>query len=175
MNLDEIRRKNLRTWIDTDPVSMGNVENWCSHYSQFLDDDEKPLSPTYIRQLAPKRGKPNRNIGEDVARKLERIGNKGAWWMDVLHEPREPSHADLPMHDRLVLSSDTRSSSVSSKSSQSELAAWPFEPVDEKRFYALSERARGFVLAQLQAAIVEAEKLFDSENAARAANAPRRG
>lgn len=46
--------------------------------------------------------------------------------------------------------------------------AWPFAPVDERRFNSLSERAQGFALGQFQAAIVEAERLFGAqdENAA---------
>lgn len=83
MEIDEIRRRRLREWIDTDPVSMGDVEAWCGYYSQFVQKDESPLSPTYIRQLVPKRGTPNRNIGEKVARRLERIGNKPAGWLDT--------------------------------------------------------------------------------------------
>lgn len=103
MEIDEIRRRRLREWIDTDPVSMGDVEAWCGYYSQFVQKDESPLSPTYIRQLVPKRGNPNRNIGEKVARRLERIGQKPSGWLDASPEattPRdilnqEPSHAQV--------------------------------------------------------------------------------
>lgn len=72
----EIRRRNLRLWIDTDPRSRGNVSEWCNHYSQFIDPEQgdTPLTPNYVRQLAPQEGPAPRNIGERVARKLERIG-----------------------------------------------------------------------------------------------------
>lgn len=79
METADIRRKNLRRWIDTDPVSRGNVEAWCSHYSRFSD---KPITPSYIRQLVPERGKPSRNIGERVARKLEIAGGKPVGFLD---------------------------------------------------------------------------------------------
>lgn len=59
---------------------MGNVEQWCSHYSQF---SKKPLSPTYIRQLAPEKGKSARNIGERSARNFEAIGGKPKGWLDI--------------------------------------------------------------------------------------------
>lgn len=83
MEIEEIRRQNLRYWIDTDPHSQGNVTAWCNYYSQFVDDDEASLTPSYIRQLAPKNGKPQRHIGEKSARRLERIGGKPHGWMDV--------------------------------------------------------------------------------------------
>lgn len=82
MKLEEVRRLRLRHWIDTDPVSMGDVEAWCSHYSEFVGEGENTLSPTYIRQLVPKRGHAARNIGERTARRLERIGSKPKGWLD---------------------------------------------------------------------------------------------
>lgn len=83
MEIEEIRRQNLRYWIDTDPHSTGNATAWCNYYSQFVDDDEAPLTPSYIRQLVPKRGEAKRHIGEKSARRLERIGGKPVGWLDV--------------------------------------------------------------------------------------------
>ena len=84
MDISDIRRTRLRQWIDTDPVSKGDVEAWCAYYSGFVGKDESPLSPTYIRQLVPKSGRGARNIGERTARRLERIGSKPAGWLDFL-------------------------------------------------------------------------------------------
>lgn len=83
MEIEEIRRQNLRHWIDTDPHSMGNATAWCNHYSQFIEAGEATLTPTYIRQLVPKTGSPKRHIGEKSARRLERIGGKPVGWLDV--------------------------------------------------------------------------------------------
>lgn len=80
MDIAEVRRRNLRAWIDQDPHSQGNVEAWCHHYSRFAD---KPISPTYIRQLVPARGGAARNIGERAARKLEAAGGKPPGWLDI--------------------------------------------------------------------------------------------
>lgn len=82
MNIEDVRRLKLRQWIDTDPASMGDVEAWCSYYSKFAAAGENTLSPTYIRQLVPKRGRAGRNIGERTARRLERIGRKPKGWLD---------------------------------------------------------------------------------------------
>lgn len=82
----ETRRRRLRHWIDTDPHSMGNVERWCSHYSQFA---KKPLSPTYIRQLVPEKGSSARNIGERSARNFEAIGGKPRGWLDIDEQQQE--------------------------------------------------------------------------------------
>lgn len=76
MEIEEIRRLRLRQWIDNDPVSQGDVEKWCNHYSKLAVEGDGTLSPTYIRQLVPKRGTASRNIGERVARRLERIVGK---------------------------------------------------------------------------------------------------
>lgn len=76
MEIEEVRRLRLRQWIDSDPVSLGDVEKWCNHYSKLAAEGDGTLSPTYIRQLVPKRGNPSRNIGERVARRLERIVGK---------------------------------------------------------------------------------------------------
>jgi len=79
MDLYHVRRKRLRQWIDSDPVSLGVVKAWCSYYSRFT---EKPLNPVYIRQLVPKRGSPKSNIGERTARALEVAGGKLPGWLD---------------------------------------------------------------------------------------------
>lgn len=76
MEIEEVRRLRLRQWIDNDPVSLGDVEKWCNHYSKLAAAGDGTLSSTYIRQLVPKRGNPSRNIGERVARRLERIVGK---------------------------------------------------------------------------------------------------
>lgn len=76
MEIEEVRRLRLRQWIDIDPVSLGDVEKWCEHYSKRAGEEGGTLSPTYIRQLVPKRGKASRNIGERSARRLERIVGK---------------------------------------------------------------------------------------------------
>lgn len=71
------RRKNLRLWIDTDQNSRGNVSEWCDYYSQFIDPakGDSPLTPSFVRQLVPQdQGPAPRNIGERLARKLERVG-----------------------------------------------------------------------------------------------------
>lgn len=78
-DIHEIRRRRLREWIDTDPVSLGVVEAWCAYYSQFA---EKPINPVHIRQIAPKRGKPTSNLGEARARSLEIAGGKLTGWLD---------------------------------------------------------------------------------------------
>lgn len=98
MDIAEIRRRNLRAWIDNDPASNGNVEAWCAYYSQFA---EKPLTPSYVRQLAPERGKAVRNIGERAARKLEAIGRHPPGWLDFDHSsgspaPPAPTPYELP-------------------------------------------------------------------------------
>lgn len=94
MEESEIRRTRLRQWIDDDPVSRGNIEAWCRHYSQFIQDDQQ-LTPTFIRQLAPRNGKPARNIGEKVARRLEKIGGKPAGWLDRAENASEPATLNL--------------------------------------------------------------------------------
>ncbi|THF65154.1 hypothetical protein [Pseudothauera rhizosphaerae] len=88
MEIAQIRRLRLRQWIDEDPCSKGNVTSWCNHYSQFSfrDADDSPISPTYIRQIVPKRSAPTRNLGEKAARRLERIGGKEAGWLDRLDD-----------------------------------------------------------------------------------------
>lgn len=91
MEPEEIRRLRLREWIDTDPYSNGDVEAWCVHYSKLAKEGEGTLNPTYIRQLVPKKGTPNRNIGERTARRLERIGNKPKGWLD-----QEPGREQTP-------------------------------------------------------------------------------
>ena len=98
MDIAEIRRRNLRAWIDNDPASKGNVEAWCAYYSQFA---EKPLTPSYVRQLVLERGKAVRNIGERVARKLEAIGRHPPGWLDFDHSssaaaPSAPAQYELP-------------------------------------------------------------------------------
>lgn len=90
MDISDIRRTRLRQWIDTDPVSNGDVEAWCAYYSGFVSNDESPISPTYIRQLVPKSGKGSRNIGERTARRLERIGSKPVGWLDLLQDEETP-------------------------------------------------------------------------------------
>ena len=119
MDIAEIRRKKLRQWIDTDPVSMGNVEAWCGHYSRFSD---KPLNPTYIRQLVPERGFANRNIGERTARKLECAGRKPHGYLDSLLNDgqdqrmlRDENHATDP---GLSLSSNTQYASIQPESKE---------------------------------------------------------
>lgn len=82
MDIADIRRARLRQWINEDPASLGNVEAWCHHYSQFVKEPDRPITATYIRQLVPKNGQPGRQIGERAARRLEKIGNKPAGWMD---------------------------------------------------------------------------------------------
>lgn len=96
MEIEEIRRRNLRAWIDADPHAEGNTAAWCDHYSQFVDDGEGPLNPSYIRQLVPKRGTTNRNLGEKAARRLERIGGKPPGWLDV--DRTKPVHVGLQQH-----------------------------------------------------------------------------
>lgn len=84
MDIAEIRRRNLRKWIDEDPASNGVVRAWCDYYSQRLAPNEAPFNPTYIRQIAPKSGTPHRDIGEKVARKIERALGKPEGSMDRL-------------------------------------------------------------------------------------------
>lgn len=88
MKIAQIRRLRLRQWIDEDPQSKGNVASWCNYYSQFSfrDADDSPINPTYIRQIAPKRSAPTRNLGEKAARRLERIGGKETGWLDRLDD-----------------------------------------------------------------------------------------
>ncbi|WP_407280579.1 hypothetical protein U5817_09865 [Aromatoleum evansii] len=83
MDMAEIRRRRLRHWIDTDPHSLGNVEKWCDYYTQLVPAGERPLNPSYIRQLAPEVGKAARNIGEKAARRLERAGGLPVGWLDT--------------------------------------------------------------------------------------------
>lgn len=94
--LKTARRERLRYWIDTDKHSMGDVEAWCKHYSQFLQPGEQPLTGSYIRQVAPKAGKATRGIGEKAARKLERVGSKPKGWLDMLSSPAEDKLTPAP-------------------------------------------------------------------------------
>lgn len=99
MDITDIRRRNLRDWIDSDPHSMGNVAAWCAHYSQFAKTGERDLNPAYLRQLVPMAGDAVRPIGEKAARRLERIGGKPKGWLDIDPNQRKTS--------RLLLSYST--------------------------------------------------------------------
>lgn len=84
--LREIRRMNLRRWIDDDPVAQGNVAKWCDHYSVHLEKDEKPFNPNHIRQYIPQGGRdPHGSIGETLARKIERAVGRPRYSMDEPH------------------------------------------------------------------------------------------
>lgn len=150
MDLDDIRRRNLRNWIDTAPESKGNVERWCAHYSRFVGDGEKPFSPGQIRQLVPKKGKPTRNIGEDLARKLEKACGKPVGALD-----RDPDHTKPPIEPPALLSINTKNASDSTESSQAD--RWPLPEADWDRFAALPPEGKGWALARFVAGIDEAE------------------
>lgn len=162
MDIRETRRANLRAWIDEDPVSRGNVESWCKHYSQFAAE---PFTPSYIRQLVPASGKVARNIGEKTARKLEQAGGKPKGWLD-----RDS--------DSVVYQADT-TKDISKKANcttteylaQSSIApSWPVSSISIKRFLALSPQDRDFAESVLRDAIVRCE---DSGTSKRRLPAPR--
>lgn len=97
--IHEIRRKRLREWIDTDPVSQGVVEAWCDYYSQFAD---RPINPVHIRQIVPKRGTPTSNLGETRARSLEKAGGKTSGWLDLdTTDPQNSQEDDTRAHTAL--------------------------------------------------------------------------
>lgn len=84
--LKQIRRMNLRRWIDDDPVADGNVAKWCDYYSVYLEKDEKPFNPNHIRQYIPQGDRePHGSIGENLARKIERALGRPKYSMDEPH------------------------------------------------------------------------------------------
>lgn len=161
MKIEELRRLRLRQWIDSDPHSNGDVVRWCDYYSQFLDATEKPLNPSYIRQLAPENGKPNRNIGEKAARKFERAGGKPAGWLDQADTPPITSARESDVAPSNYL----QSSKTAAHSHVLQLPAWPFARIDVARLRALPREEQDFIEGQLLAAIVEAETRTEKRSA----------
>lgn len=145
MEISEIRQRNLRAWIDSDPHSMGNVEAWCAHYSQFA---EKPINPSYIRQLVPEHGRGSRNIGEKAARKLEAIGSKPTGWLDVQSDA-----------GGLLPSSNFAAQQVDAESTSSPDSIF-FDDSILERFMRLTPAGKGHARARLLDGIAEAEQLY---------------
>jgi len=98
MDLARIRRMNLRRWIDEDPHAEGNIERWCDYYSARLGANEPPFSPGYLRQLAPKSGAAHGNIGEKIARRIERAMGKPEYSLD--RPPSEAADTEILDHYR---------------------------------------------------------------------------
>lgn len=93
MEINEIRRRNLELLVQEMP---------CKTLREVAERAE--TSANYLSQLRNRSG--GRNIGDELARSLERGCGKGPGWMDVEHTPgKQPGteHMDVSQDEVLLL------------------------------------------------------------------------
>lgn len=80
MDIQNVRRSNLRNLIDQHEIAKGNVSKWCEVMKEKFGAE---LNPNFIRQLVPKRvAEADRNFGEKAARKLEGLIRLPSGYLD---------------------------------------------------------------------------------------------
>jgi phage repressor protein C with HTH and peptisase S24 domain len=95
LTINEIRKLNLQILI----AEIGGKK---SKLATMADTD-----PAYISQILSTKGKKPRNMGDDLARKLEIACKKPRGWMDTFHQPSEYIKGEVMHQDQKKIAEPT--------------------------------------------------------------------